>query len=136
MFLIKGLFIWRWTGPVRQASSTRWDHIYPTFIWNLLPQFKQKVCYIAGKKLFDQVVFIIDSDAKPSYRTNVLILFNIWKTKQSWLKKSLSHLAGLAHLHVFIWKIFILPWWNLCKIKWNLAWAGWLTSHMNTFIFL
>ena len=27
-------------------------------------------------RLFDQVVFTINSDLKPSYRTNVLILFN------------------------------------------------------------
>ena len=36
-------------------------------------------------------------------------LINIWKVKQNWLKKMLSHLAGLAHLCVFIWKIFISP---------------------------
>ena len=33
-------------------------------------------------------------------------LINIWKVKQNWLKKMLSHPAGLAHLRVFIWKIF------------------------------
>ena len=49
---------------------------YPTFIWNLLYQFNQKVCYAAGKRLFDQVVFTINSDAKPSCRADVLILFN------------------------------------------------------------
>ena len=39
-------------------------------------QFNQKVCYVAGKRLFDQVVFTITNDVKPSCRTNVLILFN------------------------------------------------------------
>ena len=55
----KGLFIWRWAGPVKQAGSPRWDDFYPTFTWNLLSQFNQKVCYITGKRLFDQVFFTI-----------------------------------------------------------------------------
>ena len=67
---------WRWVGPVRRAGSPRWDDFHPTFICNLLPQFNQSVCYIAGKGLFDKVVFSINSDVKPSCRTNVLILFN------------------------------------------------------------
>ena len=54
------------------ASSPRRDDFYPTFIWNLLSQF----FYVAGKRLFDQVVFKINSDVKPSCRPNVLILFN------------------------------------------------------------
>ena len=62
--------------PVRRVSSPRRDDFYSTFIWNFLPQFNQKVCYVAGKRLFDQVVFTINSDVKPSCRTNVLILFN------------------------------------------------------------
>ena len=52
------------------------DGFYPTFIWNLLSQFNQKVCYVAMKRLFDQAVFTIDNDVKPLCRTNVLILFN------------------------------------------------------------
>ena len=36
----------------------------------------KKVCYVAGKRLFGQVVFPINSDVKSSYRANVLILFN------------------------------------------------------------
>ena len=63
-------------------------------------------------------------------------LINIWKTNQNWLKKTTLHLAGLAHLCVYIRKIFISPRWDLDKIKWDLTYAGWLTSHMNTFIFL
>ena len=51
--LSKGLFIWRWAGPVRRASAPRWDDFYRMFIWNLLSQFNQKVCYVAGKRLFD-----------------------------------------------------------------------------------
>ena len=35
------------------------DDFYPTFTWNLLSQFNQKVCYVAGKRLFDQVFFTI-----------------------------------------------------------------------------
>ena len=35
------------------------------------------------------------------------------------LKKNLSHLAGLAHLHMFIWQIFISPRWDPGKIKWD-----------------
>ena len=42
-FMFKGLFIWMWTGPVRWTSSPRWDDFYPTFIWNLLSWFNQKV---------------------------------------------------------------------------------------------
>ena len=67
---------WKWVGPVRRAGSPRWDDFHPTFICNLLPQFNQSVCYIAGKGLFDKVVFSINSDVKASCRTNVLILFN------------------------------------------------------------
>ena len=52
------------------------DDFLSTFIWNLLSQFNQKVCYVAGKRLFDRVVFTINSDVKPLCRTNVLILFN------------------------------------------------------------
>ena len=56
----KGLFIWRLAGQVRRAD------FYPTFIWNLLSQFLQKVSYVAGKRLFDKLVFTINSDVKPS----------------------------------------------------------------------
>ena len=60
---------------VRRASSPRLDDFYPTFTWNILTQLNQKV-YVAGKRLFDQVVFTISSDVKLSCRTNDLILFN------------------------------------------------------------
>ena len=33
------------------------------------------------------------------------------------LNKNLSHLAGLAHLHMFIGQIFISPRWDSGKIK-------------------
>ena len=72
----KGLFILKRAGPVRRAISPRWDDFYPTFLWNLLSLFNEKVCYVAGKRLFDQVVFTINSDVKLLCRTNVLILFN------------------------------------------------------------
>ena len=62
-------------------------------------------------------------------------LINIWKTKQSWLKKTLSRLAWLAHLREFIWKIFISPRRDLDRIKWDITQAGWLASHMNTLYF-
>ena len=55
----KGLFIWRWAGPVKRTGSPRWDDFYPTFTWNLLSQFNQKVCYVAEKRLFDKVIFTI-----------------------------------------------------------------------------
>ena len=45
----------------RWAGSPSWDGFYPTFICNLLSQFNQKVCYVAGKRLFDQVFFTINS---------------------------------------------------------------------------
>ena len=35
------------------------------------------------------------------------------------LKENLSHLAGLAHLHMFIWQIFISPKCDPGKIKWD-----------------
>ena len=69
---------------------------------------------------------------KCSY-TNYLI--NIWKKIINWLKKTLSHLAGLAHLRVFIWKIFISSRWNPSKIKWDPTMVGSRTSHMNTSYF-
>ena len=34
------------------------------------------------------------------------------------LKKNLSH-PGLAHLHMFIWQIFLSPRWDPGKIKWD-----------------
>ena len=58
---------------------------------------------------------------------------NIWK--KNWLKKTLSHLARLAHLCVFILKILISPRWDPGKIKSDPTKAGWLTSHMNTLYF-
>ena len=80
------MFIRRQAGRVRWARSPRWDCFYRTFIWNLLSQFKQKVCYVDGKKLFDQVVFTINSDVKPLCRTNLIILSNWYlKNKRSWL---------------------------------------------------
>ena len=48
------------------------------------------------EKDFHQAVFTINSDVKPLCRTYVLI------AKQSWLKKTLSRLAGSAHLRMFI----------------------------------
>ena len=48
-------------------------------------------------------------------------LINIWK-KQNRLNKTLCHFARLAHLRVFIWKIFISPTIshkNLCKNYWD-----------------
>ena len=54
------------------------------------------------------------------------------KTYACVLKKTLSHLAGMAHLHMFIWQIFISPRWNPGKIEWDPTQAGCLTSHMDT----
>ena len=51
-------------------------------------------------------------------QSNVLILLK----KQNWLKKTLSYLAGIAHLRVFIWKIFISPRWQNQVI--SLRWSG------------
>ena len=53
---------------------------------------------------------------------------NIYNT----LKKTLSHLARVTYLRVFIWKIFVLPRWDPGKFKWDSASAGWLTSPLNT----
>ena len=88
----------------RRASSPRWDDFYTTFIWNLISQFNQKVFYAAGKRLFDQVVFTIKSDVKPSCRTNAFILFN-WhlKNKTKLIKENSipSCQAGpLARVHI------------------------------------
>ena len=47
----------------------------------------------------------------------------------------LSHLAGLAHLRVSIWKIFISPRRDPGKIKGDPTQAGWLTSLMNTYFY-
>ena len=95
--------------PARWTGSYGWDDFYPTFIWNLLSQFNQDVHHIAGKRLFDQVVFRINSDVR--HHAEQALLYYLIETsgkkkqqqKQSWLKKTLPQLAGLAHLHVFIW---------------------------------
>ena len=76
-------------------------------------QFNQKVCYVAGKRLFDQVGFAINSDVKPSCRTNVRIISLIseklnktderklyltlpgWPTCACSYGKCLSHLGGI-----------------------------------------
>ena len=42
----------RWAGPVKWAGSPKWGDFYPTFICNLSFHFNQKVCYVAGKRLF------------------------------------------------------------------------------------
>ena len=46
------------------------ERLHPTFIWNLLSQFNQKFCYVAGK-----IAFTINSDVKQSCRTNFVIFF-------------------------------------------------------------
>ena len=105
--------------------------------------FNQKVCYAAGKDqavLSFWVFFTINSDVKP-WETNYwqksssFVQNKLSYIKQSWLKKTLSHLTRLAHLCVFIRKIFISPRWDPGKIKWDPTLAGWLTSHMNTLYF-
>ena len=53
-------------------------------------------------KLREKVQFIHAEEMFSYY------LINIWK-KRNWLKKTLSHLSWLAHLHMFISKIFISP---------------------------
>ena len=87
--LLRRLFIWRWASLFRRAGSARWDDFYPTFIWNLLSQFNENVCYVAGKR---------------SWRTNVLILFSQHpKNKTKLIKEnSISPCqAGLlARLHM------------------------------------
>ena len=60
--------------PVRQAGSPRCDDFYPTFMGNLLSQFNQNG-YVTGKILFDQVVFTINNDVRPSCRTEVVVFF-------------------------------------------------------------
>ena len=93
----------RWGGPVGRAGTPKWHDFYPTFIWNLLSQFNQKVCYVDWR-LFDQVVFTINSDVKPSCRTNVLILFNYHlKNKTKLIKEnSIQHCraGSLARVHM------------------------------------
>ena len=59
----------------RQAGSPRCNDFYPTFMCNLLSQFNQKV-YVTGKILFDQVVFPINNDVRPSCRIKVVVFFN------------------------------------------------------------
>ena len=54
-FHCKELFIWR----CNQAGLSGWDDTYPTLTGALLSQFNQKVCYVAGKRFFDQVFFTI-----------------------------------------------------------------------------
>ena len=73
-FLIKGLFIWRRTGPVRRASSSEWDDFYPHVHMESSISVQSKSLLCRWKRLFDQVVFTINSDVKPSCRTNVLTL--------------------------------------------------------------
>ena len=83
---------------------------------------------------------------RKSCRTNVLILFIIWKktakqnktkikSKTKLVKENSIPPCRLAHLPVFIWKILISPRWNPGKIKWDPTKAGWPTSHMNTSYF-
>ena len=34
----------RWAGSASWAASPGWEDFYPTFVWNLLSHFNQKVC--------------------------------------------------------------------------------------------
>ena len=140
----KWLFIWRWAGPVWRASSPRWDDFYPKFMWNLLSQFNQKF-YVAGSISVQSKILCcwkktVSSSSFYNTQWRKAIMQNkcsyIFLIKQSWLKKTLCRLSGLALLRMFIWKIFISPRWDLGKIKWDLTSAGWLASHLNIFIFL
>ena len=64
--------------PARWTGSCRWDDFYPTFIWNLLSQFNQDVRHFARKRLFDQVVFRINSDVR--HHAEQTLLYYIIKT--------------------------------------------------------
>ena len=125
--MIEGLLIWRWTGPVKRAGSPRWDDFYPTFTWILLSQLNHRNIMVQSKSLlcrWKKIVWssIFYNKVTWSHYAEQMFLYcliNLWKVKQKWLKKMLSHLAGLVHLRVFIWKIFISPRWDPGKIKWD-----------------
>ena len=57
LFCFFGLFIWRWGGPVRRASSPRWDHFYFTFIWYLLSQFNL-ACHLNVTHIWTRMSFL------------------------------------------------------------------------------
>ena len=70
--------------------------------------------------LFDQIIFTINSDVKPSCRTNVLIWSN-WhlKSKTKPIKENSIRPCRAAHLREFIWNIFTSPRWDpgrFCEI--------------------
>ena len=108
--LAEGLFIWgelaRLSGLAHLGDMNFIPRCYGIFC---LSSVKKLVMSLEKNCLMKHVLM-----GNCSY-TNYLI--NIWK-KKNWLKKTLSYLARLAHLGVFKWKIFILPTWNLGKIKW------------------
>ena len=52
LFLHLGAVHVRQADPVRWTRSPRWNYFYPTFIWNLVSHFNQKVSYVTGKRLF------------------------------------------------------------------------------------
>ena len=113
---------------VRQSKSSRGCSYWGELAWLgglarlgemvFIPR-SYGIFYLSSIKKFVKKIDQINSDVTPSCRTNVLILFNYLKSKTKLLKETLSHLAGLAHLRVFIWKIFISPRWDPGKIKWD-----------------
>ena len=94
---------------------------------------------IQSKKLLYRWKKIVwtSSFYKKQWRKHMFLyyLINIWKIKQSSLKKTLSHLTGLTHLRGLIWNIFTSPVRDPDKIKQYPISAAWLTFHMNTLYF-
>ena len=86
------------------ANDCRWDDFYPELIWDqkyvyefyiiLLGPFTRNLFFLA----VIMVVFAVDTLKSNSEKIS----------NRKCVKKTLSHLAVLTHLRVFIWEILIL----------------------------
>ena len=94
----KGLFIWRWAGSVKRAGSPRWDKFLSHVHMESSISVQSKSLLCRWKKIIWSSIFY-NKVTWSHYAEQMFLyyLINIWKVKQNWLKKMLSHLAGLAH---------------------------------------
>ena len=111
----------RWADQGKWAASPMWNDFYSAFWWNLLSHFKQRVCFVTGKilvclKHFKQKKvrnkLLRNSEKQITAKIRIIYTEQILLYYLINIKETLFHLAELAHLCMFIWKIFISPRWG------------------------
>ena len=119
--LNNGLFIWgelAWlSGLAHKAEIIFIRRSRSLLCWKfvMLEKFFLMTWFLSGFK-FLSILGLRNKlrqnfDSSIQSKCSYIVLFTI-----NWKKQ---HLAGLVHLRVFMWKIFISPRWDPSKIKWD-----------------